>query len=436
MSTQNTAFYHNKKEVRFDFSAQEISSDGGFSLLYKLARQSKLIKSFCELIPDRRDPDSILYTIEELVLQRVLLLACGYEDCNDVEYLGQDPLLKALLKEGLCSQPTMSRLENSMNMGAIYRLAEWWIDRYVSSLPTDTDYVVIDVDCTDDPTHGNQQGSLFHGYYWQWMLNELFYIDGETGQIILPVLRPGNVHSNKWNDRFMRVIARKLRQRFGPDIQIVIRADAGFSCPAFYEAVEEEDLAFCIGLSSNARLQKAIRSTYEWVYKRYGKEGRPHQHFVGPFSYQADSWDSPQEVYAKIESTGKGMNVRFFVSNFADEDPEELYKEFYVQRGETAENRIKEIKNMCFSDRLSCHRFSANFFRLMLSCLTYELLRSLRLLIRKTAHTRAWNWSIQSIRLYLLKVGAQVQETVRRIHIRFSQAFSQQNLFTEVMMLC
>ncbi len=130
------------------------------------------------------------------------------------------------------------------------------------------------------------------------------------------------------------------------------------------------------------------------------------------------------------------MNVRFFVSNFADENPEELYKEFYVQRGETAENRIKEIKNMCFSDRLSCPSFSANFFRLMLSCLAYELLRSLRQVIQKTNHTKAWNWSIQSIRLYLLKAGAQVHETVRRIYIRFSQAFSQQNFFTEVMMLC
>jgi hypothetical protein len=267
------------------------------------------------------------------------------------------------------------------------------------------------------------------------MLNELFYIDGETGQIILPVLRPGNVHSNKWNDRFLRVIARKIRQRFG-DIQIIIRADAGFSCPGFYEVVQEQDLNFCIGLSANPRLQEAIRPHYDRVYKRYGCKGVRHQKFVGPFSYQADSWEHPQDVYAKIESTGKGMNVRFIVSNFAEEDAEELYRDFYVQRGETAENRIKEVKNMCFSDRLSCHRFSANFFRLMLSCLAYELLRHLREVIRQTSHAKAWKWSIHSIRLYLLKVAAQVHQTVRRIYIRFSRAFSQQNLFTEVMMRC
>lgn len=435
MSNKNTAFYQNKKQYTFNFSGQETSSDGGFSLLYKLARKSKLIKEFCKRVPDRRDPELITYSVEELVMQRVLLLACGYEDCNDVDYLKEGPLLKVLLENGLCSQPTLSRLENSLNMGDAYRLAEWWVDRYVASLPADKEYVLIDVDCTDDPTHGDQQGSLFHGYYWQWMLNQLFYIDGETGQIILPALRPGNVHSNKWNDRFLRAIAKKIRQRF-PDIQIIVRADGGFSCPEFYEVTEEQELDFCVGLAGNPRLHAAIQDSYERVYKRYGEKGLRHQEFVGPFSYQADSWDSPQEVYAKVESTGKGMNVRFVASSFEDDDAEELYKDFYVQRGEAAENRIKEVKNMCFSDRLSCHRFSANFFRLMLSCLAYELLRGVRRLIRKTAHSNAWAWSLQSIRLYLLKVAAQVHETARRIHICFSRAFSQQNLFREVMMLC
>ena len=435
MSTKNTIFYHKKKQVSIDFSAQEISSDGGFSLLYKLARKSKIIKSFCELIPDRRDPLRIVHDLDELVLQRVLLLACGYEDGNDLQYLKKDPILNALLDQGLCSQPTMSRLENSLNMGDIYRLAEWWIDHYVESLPSNKKHVIIDVDCTDDPTHGNQQGSLFHGYYWQWMLNELFYIDGETGQIILPVLRPGNVHSSKWNERFLRIMLSKIRKRF-PAMQIILRGDAGFSSAKFYELVEQEDIDYCIGVSSNQRLQDLISQHYKRVEEQYVKKGVKHQEFVGPISYQADSWPCPQQVYAKIESTGKGMNVRFIASNFADEDAQELYKDFYVQRGETSENRIKEIKNMCFSDRLSCHRFSANFFRLMLSSLAYELLRLVRELIRKTSYEKAKRWTVQSIRLYLLKVAAQVKQSIRSIHISFSKAFTQQNLFTEIMMRC
>jgi len=435
MSIKNTAFYHNKKRLTFDFSAEEISSDGGLCLLYKLARNTKLIRSFCQLIPDRRDPELITYSVEELVMQRVLLLACGYEDADDLDYLRADPVLQALFENGVCSQPTMSRLENSLNMGMVYRLAEWWIDRYVASLSPHRKRVVIDVDCTDDPTHGDQQGSLFHGYYWQWMLNELFYLDAQTGQVILPVLRPGNVHSNKWNERFLGLIVRKIRRRF-PHMRIIVRADAGFSGPLFYEVARQEDIHFCIGLGSNERLHKKIKTTYDRVHRHYGQKGIRHQTFVGPFSYQADSWQEAQRVYAKVESTGQGMNVRFICSNLSNQKGRTLYRTFYVQRGEAAENRIKEIKNMCFSDRLSCHRFSANYFRLMLSCLAYELMRLLRQRIRQTKHAQAWNWSVQSIRLYLLKVAAQVQQTVRRIYIRFSRAFTQQNLFTEIMMRC
>jgi hypothetical protein len=139
-------------------------------------------------------------------------------------------------------------------------------------------------------------------------------------------------------------------------------------------------------------------------------------------------------VYVKIESTGKGMNVRYIVSNIKTDDGEKLYKDFYVQRGEAAENRIKEIKNMCFSDRLSCHRFSANYFRLMLSALAYELLRMLREVIRKTNHEQAHRWTMHSIRLYLLKVAAIVKVRVRTIHVAFSRAFPQQKLFKTVMM--
>jgi hypothetical protein len=435
MSIKNTAFYLKKKRVSFNFSAKEISSDGGCSLLFKLARNSKLIKHFCKYMPDRRNSGRVIHDLEALVLQRVLLLSCGYEDSNDLDYLKKDPLLNEFFEQGVCSQPTMSRLENSLNIGDLYRMAVGWIDNYVGSLPADKEYVIIDVDCTDDPTHGDQQGSLFHGYYWQWMLNELFYIDGETGQIILPVLRPGNVHSSRWNARFLSIIVSKLRERF-PDIQIITRADAGFSTPEFYDTAQQDVIDFCIGISSNQRLQGLIKEHYSRVEEQYAKHGIKHQEFVGPVSYQADSWTCPQEVYAKIESTGQGMNVRFYVSNFEDEDAQELYKDFYVQRGEASENRIKEIKNMCFSDRLSCHRFSANYFRLMLSSLAYELLRQLRELIRMTSHEKAKRWSIQSIRLYLLKVAAQVQQSVRQIHICFSRSFSQQNLFTELMMLC
>jgi hypothetical protein len=436
MSSKNTAFYRDNKAITFDFSGEEVSSDAGLLLLYKLARKHKLIKSFSRLIPDPRNQLLITYKQEDLLLSRVLLLACGYEDANDYTYLGQDPILDKLFKHGICSQPTITRLENRVNLFTLYRLGLWWIDRYVESLPADKHYVVIDVDCTDDPTHGNQQGSLFHGYYWQYMLNELFYLDGESGQVILPVLRPGNVHSNKWNERFLRIIVEKLRARF-PDLEIVIRADSGFSGPAFYELMEEFDLGFCVGITTNNRLKELTKSSYDKVKQEYADQEKAHQLFVGPFDYQADSWEHSQQVYSKIESTGKGMNRRFFVANFPSEDAEQIYWDFYVQRGETAENRIKEIKNMCFSDRLSCHAFTANYLRLMLSCLAYELLRMIRQKIAKyTKNEKICRWSMNSIRLYLLKVAAKVKIKVRSIHLALSRAFPHQQLFTDLVMRC
>lgn len=168
MSSKNTALYRDNKALTFDFSGHEVSSDAGLLLLYKLARKHKLI-------PDPGNPLLITYKQEDLLMSRVLLLACGYEDANDYTYLGQDPILQQLFEHGICSQPTMTRLENRVNLFTLYRLGLWWIDRYVESLPVDKHYVIIDVDCTDDPTHGHQQGSLFHGYYYQYMLNELFF---------------------------------------------------------------------------------------------------------------------------------------------------------------------------------------------------------------------------------------------------------------------
>jgi len=421
MSPLKIAFSKQKQAFHFDFSAEPLTSDGGLLVVAKQMKRLGLVRFFDPYIPDRRDSRYVEYDGEQLLSLRLMLLCCGYEDCNDVEHLGNDPALRALCGGELPSQSTLSRWENALTIGDVARLAERMIDYYVATLDPERKEVIIDVDCTDDPTHGKQQGSLFHGYYWQWMYNELFYLDGETGQVILPVLRPGNVHSSRWNERFLRLMVNKIRARF-PDMVIHLRGDAGFSSPAFYEVVDELDMGFCIGISSNERLKKLITSQVDEVEREFVQQGLRHQRFVGPFEYQADSWDAPQEVYAKIESTGKGLNVRFYVSNYTDQDPEELYRDYYVQRGEAAENRIKEIKNFCFSGRLSCHRFSANFFRLLLSCLAYEVLRSLRdRLPSLTKDRRLWVWSVQSIRLHLLKMAAQVKVTLRRVYFRLAR---------------
>ena len=352
MSTKDTVFYRSNTAVSVDFSSSDISTDGSLVLLEKLERKHKLIHYFSKFLPDTRSALLITYTREHQLKQRVFMMMLGYEDTNDVFHLKHDPLFKDVLQGDLASQPTLSRFENSLDKHSIMDLCNAWVDRYVSGL-SGRDRVVIDIDATDDPTHGNQQLSMFNGYYGQFMYNELFFHDGDTGQIILPVLRPGNSHSNKWYVSILKRIIIKIREKY-PEMKIIIRADSGFSCAPFYSVADDFDLQYVLGQSSNEILKRKVARSEKAVRKLYLSRGQKHQHFID-FSYKAKSWHKAQRCYAKIESTGIGMNVRYFVSNLPTEDAREIYFGFYVKRGDTSENRIKEVKNMCFSDRLSNH---------------------------------------------------------------------------------
>ncbi len=429
MRIKDTLFYRGNKSISLDFSASEISSDGSLILLEKLEREHKLIRYFSQNLPDLRNQRLITYSREDQLKQRVFMLMLGYEDTNDVTNLQHDPLFKDVLQGDLASQPTLSRFENSLNKQAIFNLCNAWVDRYVLSLKG-RKRIVIDVDATDDATYGNQQMSMFNGYYGKFMYNELFFHDGETGQIILPVLRPGNSHSNKWYVSILKRIIIKIRNTY-PDLKIIIRTDSGFSCAPFYKLVDNFHLLYASGLSSNNVLKRRVARAEKAVKHLHLSQGRKHQHFIR-FSYQAKSWHKEQPCYSKIESTGIGMNVRHFTSNMEENDAREIYFGFYVKRGDASENRIKEVKNMCFSDRLSNHNFWANFFRLITSSLAYEMFLLLKEKIKKTTFKKAKKWQISSIRTHLLKVGATIKITKRRINYQLSKAFVYKDLFREI----
>jgi len=426
MSEKTTAFYRGNTAVSVDFSAEGVSSDGAVVLLDKLEREHHLIAEISDHIPDRRDPAKVTHSVEKLLRQRVFTLMQGYEDCNDVEHLHHDPLFEDLLGGPMASQPTLSRFENSVDKRALFDLCRAWLARYVDSL-AGREELIIDIDATDDPTHGCQQLSMFHGFYGQFMYSELFFHDGKTGQIIVPVLRPGNSHSNRWYVGILRRVVRAIRARY-PQMSITIRGDSGFSCPAFYELAAEQQLQFVLGVASNAVLKKRTARLADAVRRRHVSQGNTYQHFTS-FPYQAGSWPSAQRCIAKVESTGRGLNVRYIVSNLPDKTAREIYFQVYVQRGEASENRIKEVKNMCYSDRLSNHSYWANFLRLLVSCLAYELFLLLKQAIRKTASTQAHTWQISTIRTRLLKVGATIRTTKRRIYYRLSKAFTYKRLF-------
>lgn len=431
MSHKDTVFYRGNTAINLDFSAEEISSDGAVLLLEKLERKHKLINYFSKLIPDFRDSSRITHSIEKLLKQRIYSIMLGYEDANDVNYLKNDPIFQDILGGGLASQPTISRFENSMDKHSIFKLCYAWIDRYVSTLKNRKS-ITIDIDATNDPTHGDQQLSMFNGYYGHFMYNELFFHDGETGQVIVPVLRPGNSHSNKWYVAILKRVLARIKGQY-PDIEIIIRADSGFSGPAFYKLADDFNLKYAIGQASNEVIKQRVSRATQAVNHLFVSRNIKHQHFIG-FKYQAKTWHKPQQCYSKIESTGKGLNVRHFISNMEQTDARSIYFGFYVKRGDASENRIKEVKNMCFSDRLSNHGFWANFIRLMLSSLAYEMFLLLKKAIKQTKHEAAKKWQISTIRVALLKVGATIKRTKRRIYYRFSKAFPNQCLLKELIL--
>ena len=429
MRNKNTAYYRGNIQVSVDFSAHEISSDGAVVLLEKLERKHQLISYFSSHIKDGRDPAHTVHSMEKLLKQRVFTLMQGYEDLNDVSQLKNDPLYQDILDGQMASQPTLSRFENCLGKRGVFELCYAWVDRYVASLAGRKE-LIIDIDATDDATHGEQQLSMFNGYYGHFMYNELFFHDGQTGQIIVPVLRPGNSHSNKWYVSILKRVVSKIRA-VHPEMRIIIRADSGFSCPAFYRLADNYGLGFAMGLSNNEVLKRRVERAEKAVKHLYVRQGIKHQHFIS-YSYQAQSWHRPQQCYTKVESTGKGLNTRHIISNLPQKDAREIYFGVYVQRGEASENRIKEVKNMCFSDRLSSHSFWANFTRLLISSLAYEMFLLIKAAIRKTNVVQAKQWCIATIRTRLLKIGATIKKTKRRIYYQLSRAFVHQKLFNQL----
>ena len=430
MSNKDTVFYKKNKAFLIDFNARKISSEGGLLLINKFERRHKLISYFSKFIKDDRNPAYTQHSIENLLKQRVLLLMQGYEDANDIDKLKNDPILNETLDNRPGSQSTISRFENAVDKQQIFSILDAWIDRYVSNIGNKKK-IIIDADATDAETFGKQQLSLFNGFYAHTMYNELFFHDGETGEIIMPVLRPGNAHSNWWYVGILKRIVKKIRLQY-PDIEIVFRADSGFSTPVFYNFARNYSLNFTVGIGANNVLKKKTELIERCVSYSYVSKGIKHQVFTESFNYQAGTWNGPEKCYAKVESTGKGLNVRYFISNFEEETGREIYKDFYVKRGDTSENRIKEVKNMCFSNRMSNHNFWANFFRLVISSIAYEMFRLIKVEIKKTNFIKAKKWQINNIRLFLLKVGGTIKKTKRRIVVSLSDSFAYKDLYMQL----
>jgi hypothetical protein len=411
------------------FDGGRLTSDGGLPWLDQADEALGVCAALAVVIPEwRRGP--VHHALAALIRQRVFQIACGYEDQDDADTLRTDPLLKLVCGQlpetghDLASQPTFSRLENAVDRRTCYRLAVALGEVYLRERERDgiPPRIILDLDGTDDPTHGQQEGSAYHGYYRQHMLHPLLLFDGETGQLITVVLRPGNTHGSAGVKAVLKQVVRRLRERW-PHVRLELRMDSAGAVPAIYDWCEATGIAYTIGLIANPRLAALAAPLVAEAQRERAATGAEKVRLLGETTYQAESWDHPRRVVIKAEALAKGPNTRFVVTSRTD-PPETLY-DWYVDRGE-AEGWIKDLKVACCADRLSDHRFWANQFRLLLHAAAYWLLDTVR---RWLAARRVARMQLDTLRLRLLKIGGRVWQQADRVRLRLAAGHPGQPLW-------
>ena len=410
------------------FDGGRITSDGGLVWLAEADSELGLCEAISEHVPEWRKRRG-RHSLESLVRQRVFQIACGYEDQDDADFLREDPLLKlscgSLPQSGaeLASQPTLSRMENAATRRSCHRIAEALFELYLSERASGgaPRKVLLDLDSTADPTHGDQEGSYYHGYYREHIYHPLVVFDGESGHLICALLRAGNTHASNSSVAILKRIVSGLRGRW-PEAEIEIRADAGFAVPALYDYCEAEGITYTVGLISNPRLEGMAEDLLAKAKESHQETAEKARLFSeGP--YGAASWEKRRRVVYKAEAMEKGTNTRFVLTTRTD-GPKDLY-EFYARRGES-ENWIKDLKVHMKADRLSCHRFIANQFRLLLHAAAYWLMDALR---RKLVRGGARRMQLDSLRLRLIKIGGRVRELLTKVRLHLASGHPGQALW-------
>ncbi len=444
------------REVVGKFDGGNITSDAGGLLLRETEKRIGILSGFADCFEDLRDPDLIEHTVAELVAQRVYGLALGYEDLNDHDDLRRDPLLAVLVgKEdvegerrvrkqdqgkALAGKSTLNRLELTpaepgaaelrykkiiMKPEAIDRLL---VDVFLRSYAEPPAEIILDVDATDDPLHGNQEGRFFHGYYMNYCYLPLYIFCGEF--LLCARLRPSNIDASKGTVEELERIVGQIRAAW-PQVKIILRGDSGFCRDEIMSWCEDREIDYVLGLAKNERLKAMIEVELEQARQRYAETQKAARVFKD-FRYRTlESWTRERRVIGKAEHLDKGANPRFVVTSI--DMPrmagQALYEQLYCARGEM-ENRIKEQQLWLFADRTSTGKMRANQLRLYFSSIAYLLMHALRRLgLRGTEIATA---QCNTIRLKLLKVGAQIKVTVRKVWVSLAGGYPYAELFRRV----
>ena len=445
------------REVVGRFDGGAITSDAGGLLLREVEKRTRVLERFAACFTDHRDGERIEHTVKELVAQRVYALALGYEDLNDHDELRQDPLLAVLVEKAdplgesrvrerdrgkaLAGKSTLNRLELTQAVvqdDERYKkividgetvdrlLVEVFLEAHPADAGPPTE-IVLDVDATDDPVHGNQEGRFFHGYYGHYCYLPLYIFCGDF--LLGARLRPSNIDASAGCVEEVKRMVRQIRQRW-PEVKITLRGDAGFCREELMAWCEAEQVDYALGLAKNERLKAEIAAELEQAAREFEATGKPARVFK-EFVYQTrESWSQARRVIAKAEHLEKGSNPRFVVTSLGAErwEARRLYEELYCARGEM-ENRIKE-QLMLFADRTSTAFMRSNQIRLYFSSLAYGLMEALRRLgLKQTELAPA---QCATIRLKLLKIGALIRITVRKVWVSLAGGYPYQELFAQV----
>ena len=425
-----------RKPVYARFDQELGSSDGGAVLLRAADHRLGLTERLAGCLRDRRDASKIAHELGELLSQRVFGIACGYADTNDAARLAEDPIHKMLVGrdpidgDALASQPTLSRFENRVGTRELYRmgeaLADVVIERHRKRLHGRARRITIDLDPTDDPTHGQQQLSFFNGHYDTWCYLPVVafatFNDEPEQYLLAAVLRPGNAPAKLGAVGVLRRVLERLRRAF-PKTRFRVRLDGGFACPEILDFLDEQsDVDYVVAMAKNLTLEwKAER--FMRSARKLSRQSEKTEHVYGECRYRAKSWDRERRVIIKAEvvrhpGRDPKENPRFVVTNLSS-TPQWIYEKVYCGRGEI-ENRIKELHHGLEIDRTSCSRFWANQLRVLLTAAAYVLMQELRLRAARTSCARA---QVQTLRERLIKIGARVVESVRRIVLHLPASY-------------
>jgi hypothetical protein len=433
------------RPVRAVFDEPDTTSDGGALLLKAADERLGLTRAWAACLEDPRDPDRVSHSLHDLLRQRIYGLALGYEDANDAARIGDDPMHRLLLDRDpltgatLASQPTLSRFENGVDRRALVALGERFADTVLDRLRARRKsraprLITIDLDPTCDPTHGHQQLSFFHGFYdthcYLPMLGFLTLDDEKESYLVAAVLRPGRAPDKQGAIGILRRVIGKVRVRF-PHARIRVRLDAGFKAPEVLAFLDAAGVEYVVGYANNERLAQECVGWAEEAERHFARSGHPVQVF-GELHYVGRQWKGRSRrliVKAEVvESPGREpkVNLRFVVTNLRHQ-PSNVYA-IYRWRGDV-ENRVKELKDGVALDRTSCSDFYANQLRVLLAAAAYAILQELRTRLRGTELARA---QVHRLRLCLLRIGARIEASVRRIVIHLAAAHGWQPPWTRV----